>query len=82
MLKVSCEKMAHELAYRQYMADTSTGENKEFWDGACTAARGIIHAMQDENEGYPFAYKERETESYVVYRVRIGEYKAEIMFVN
>ena len=81
MLNASYACMAHELAYREYMRDTATEDrHKVFWDGASTAARQIIHAMQDVNEDYPFAYKECETESYVVYRVYIGEYKAEIVF--
>ena len=80
MLNASYTRMAHELAYREHMHNMARDdENRAFWDGACTAARQIIHAMQDEGESYPWVFKRSETEYYTVYLVSIGSYKAEVM---
>ena len=80
MLTAKYDRMAHELAYRQYMFDTAIAdESRTFWEGASIAARQVIHAMQEEGECYPAAYMKSETATYAVYRVYIGDYSAEVM---
>lgn len=83
MLQAKYDRMAHELAYRHYMFDTSIDDkSRTFWKGACIAARQIIHAIQEEGEGYPLAFMSSETATHVVYSVFIGDYSAEVMIVK